>query len=336
MQWLSGNVVSPMHGALLEKRLAKGPSGLGDSTGGNMLRNPLCFVIHVLVGILQTAHDASTAAVLMDYVPGLDTATSRLTDNCAGADESCVMTPFLIPSMITSCHVVHSPSIRSPSSQLCDSGLGDSTGGKMLRNPLCFVIQVLVGILQTAHDASTAAVLMDYVPGLDTATSRLTDNCAGADESCVMTPFLIPSMITSCHVVHSPSIRSPSSQLGDSTGGKMLRNPLCFVIQVLVGILQTAHDASTAAVLMDYVPGLDTATSRLTDNCAGADESCVMTPFLIPSMITSCHVVHSPSIRSPSSQLGDSGLGDSTGGKMLRNPLCFVIQVLVGILANCA
>ncbi|KAL3186311.1 hypothetical protein MRX96_028036 [Rhipicephalus microplus] len=93
----------------------------------------------------------------------------------------------------------------------------------------------------------------------------------------------------------------------------MLRNPLCFTVQVLVGILQTAQDASTVAALTDYVPGLDAATSVLTANCAGHDESCIMMSFLIPSTITSCHVAHSLAIGSPSSQLFSSGLGDSTG-----------------------
>ncbi|KAH6944288.1 hypothetical protein HPB50_002576 [Hyalomma asiaticum] len=96
--------------------------------------------------------------------------------------------------------------------------------------------------------------------------------------------------------------------------------------QVFIGILQAVHYASPVASLMDYAPGLDTATSMLPFNCAGPDVSCVIMPVLIPSSTASCHMVHSQAIRRSPSQPVTSGLGDSASGNMLRNPLCFVIQ----------
>ncbi|KAH6932835.1 hypothetical protein HPB50_010193 [Hyalomma asiaticum] len=105
-------------------------------------------------------------------------------------------------------------------------------------------------MLQTAHDASPTAVLMDDVPGLDPAAAMLTGDCAWPDEFCVMTPILISSTITASHVVHSPSIRSRSTQLGDSTGGNMLRNPLCFVIQQFMrDIGKLLHQRDTARLV---------------------------------------------------------------------------------------
>ncbi|KAK8757334.1 hypothetical protein V5799_005032 [Amblyomma americanum] len=208
---------------------------------------------------------------------------------------------ILIPTSITTSHMVHSPDIKDPSIQFFTCGLGCSTDGTMLRNPLCFTVQVFLEFLHAEHDGFPPATVAHYVPPDGAATPAMT-NITTIQSACI----LIPISITTSHMVHSPDIKDPSIQfftcgLSCSNEYTMLGNPLGFAVQVFHGFLNPAHDGSPPTFSpgalrsrTHYITADEAATPALT-NITTIQDACI----LIPTSITTTHMVHSPDMKDP-------------------------------------
>ncbi|KAK8757335.1 hypothetical protein V5799_005033 [Amblyomma americanum] len=296
--------------------------GLGCSNEGTMLRNPLCFAVQVFLELIHAAHVGFPPATRAHYFPPDGAGTPAMTTITTIED-----TFILMPTSITTSHMFHSPDIKGPSIQFFTCVLCCSNVGTMIRNPLSFAVQVFLELLHGAHDGSPPATRAHYFP-LDGAATPAKTNSTTIQSACI----LIPTSITASPMVHSPDNRDPSIQFftcgpGCSNDGTMLKKPLCFAVEVFLELLRAAHDGSPPATRAQYFPPDGAATPAMT-NITANQGACI----LIPTSITTSHMVHSPDIKDTSIQLFTCVLGCSNEGTMLRNPICFAVQVFLGFL----
>ncbi|XP_065280692.1 uncharacterized protein [Dermacentor albipictus] len=212
-----------------------------------MIKNPFCFIAQVLTLLLPAqplylgegfARSPSCQANDVDF------------EHPARAD-FCLINDLIMTSInvsapalstVTSHHGDSMPYIRSFPSPVATSGLGSSTSGTQLKNPFCFIAQVLTLLLPAqplylgegfARSPSCQANDVGF------------EHPARAD-FCLINDLIMTSInvsapalstVTSHHGDSMPYIRSfPSpvatSGLGSSTSGTQLKNPFCFIAQL--------------------------------------------------------------------------------------------------------
>ncbi|XP_070397450.1 uncharacterized protein [Dermacentor albipictus] len=324
-------------------------SGHGSSLSGNMLRNPFCFVLQVVAVLLQTEPSScgcSPAAPRSNEILGAyPMSSTRAGDICLVEDSS---PPTIITASMrtasTSYHMTRFPAIKGQTTPSFTSGHGSSLSGNMLRNPFCFVLQVVAVLLQTEPSScgcSPAAPRSNEILGAyPMSSTRAGDICLVEDSS---PPTIITASMrtasTSYHMTRFPAIKGQTTPTftsghGSSLSGNMLRNPFCFVLQVVAVLLQTEPSScgcSPAAPRSNEILGAyPMSSTRAGDICLVEDSS---PPTIITASMrtasTSYHMTRFPAIKGQTTPSFTSGHGSSLSGNMLRNPFCFVLQVLV-------
>ncbi|XP_077502477.1 uncharacterized protein LOC144113316 [Amblyomma americanum] len=118
---------------------------------------------------------------------------------------------------------------------------------------------------------------------------------------------------------------------GSSLSGNMLRNPFCFVLQVVALLLRTELLSCSFRAALRHNESLGAypvSSTCVGDICLVDDPTApviIATPM--PTAVTSDHMTRFPAIKGETALSLISGHGSSLSGNMLRNPFCFVLQV---------
>ncbi|KAL1436298.1 hypothetical protein MTO96_049811 [Rhipicephalus appendiculatus] len=308
-------------------------SGHGCSTTGNMLSNPFCFVLQVFLGIHLAPDYLQRTCAQHGPGPALQLTADVKNSTCDAAELRFIV-PAWLSTAVTSHHVSYSRAIRAAPVPSFASGHGCSTTGNMLSNPVCFVLQVFLGIHLAPDYLQKTCAQHGPGPALQLTADVKNSTCDAAELRFIV-PAWLSTAVTSHHVSYSRAIRAapvPSfaSGHGCSTTGNMLSNPVCFVLQVFLGIHLAPDYLQRTCAQHGPGPALQLTAGVKNSTCDAAELRFIV-PAWLSTAVTSHHVSYSRAIRAAPVPSFASGHGCSTTGNMLSNPVCFVLQVFLGI-----